>query len=196
MYHHAINDNTLQSIALVWVALSSETCFNFMFSACSRKCLLMSFQTWWFKWISQFFLFWQACKFEHSQIYVGSSKFTIYFNTLTSEWSPSTYIGFKISINFSFIGISQSILATSYVKWIDVWMTFIMVVPFLEARDYKSNYIQISLRTYIFQLSKSGGFPWVSSSRPINTERRSIGQKRRWSVKFFSSSAHHFQNLD
>ena len=33
---------------------------------------------------------------------------------------------------FSFIGISQSVLATSYVKWIDVWMIFTMIVPFLE----------------------------------------------------------------
>ena len=39
---------------------------------------------------------------------------------------------------FSFIGISNSILATSYVKWIDVWMIFTMVVPFLEASIYKS----------------------------------------------------------
>merc|ERR550517_2158270 len=31
-----------------------------------------------------------------------------------------------------FIGISQSILATSYVKWIDVWMIFVLAVPFLE----------------------------------------------------------------
>ena len=34
----------------------------------------------------------------------------------------------------SFIGISQSVLATSYVKWIDVWMIFTMIVPFLEVR--------------------------------------------------------------
>ena len=32
----------------------------------------------------------------------------------------------------SFIGISQSVLATSYVKWIDVWMIFTMIIPFLE----------------------------------------------------------------
>ena len=32
----------------------------------------------------------------------------------------------------SFIGISQTILATSYLKWIDIWMTFTMTVPFLE----------------------------------------------------------------
>ena len=32
----------------------------------------------------------------------------------------------------SFIGFSQSILETSYVKWIDVWMIFTMIVPFLE----------------------------------------------------------------
>ena len=36
-------------------------------------------------------------------------------------------------LNFSFIGISQSILATSYVKWIDIWMIFTMIIPFLEA---------------------------------------------------------------
>ena len=35
--------------------------------------------------------------------------------------------------HFSFIGISQTILDTSYVKWIDVWMVFVLIVPFLEA---------------------------------------------------------------
>ena len=35
--------------------------------------------------------------------------------------------------HYSFIGISQSILDTSYVKWIDVWMVFVLMVPFLEA---------------------------------------------------------------
>ena len=40
---------------------------------------------------------------------------------------------FKCQLLFhSFIGISQTILATSYLKWIDIWMTFTMTVPFLE----------------------------------------------------------------
>ena len=39
----------------------------------------------------------------------------------------------KKVLYFSFIGISQSILATSYVKWIDIWMIFTMIIPFLEA---------------------------------------------------------------
>ena len=57
---------------------------------------------------------------------------TIYIYWLQNSLSLIKILG---SINFSFIGISQSILATSYVKWIDVWMIFMMVVPFLEARD-------------------------------------------------------------
>ena len=40
-------------------------------------------------------------------------------------------------MHHSFIGISQLILATSYVKWIDVWMIFTMVVPFLEVSNAK-----------------------------------------------------------
>ena len=40
---------------------------------------------------------------------------------------------------FSFIGISQSILATSYVKWVDVWMIFTMIVPFLEVMTMFTN---------------------------------------------------------
>ena len=39
-------------------------------------------------------------------------------------------------MKFSFIGISQSILATSYVKWIDVWMIFTMIVPLLEITSH------------------------------------------------------------
>ena len=113
------------------------------------------------------------------------------------------------SMNFSFIGISQSILATSYVKWIDVWMIFMMVVPFLEASHcsdllwqtdiffdfcffnatiiyykYASRgpihlFENITIFDIHFICKKSGGFPLDSSSCPTNAERRSIGQKRR-----------------
>ena len=56
----------------------------------------------------------------------------------------STRSKVTIWFNYSFIGISGSILATSYVKWIDVWMIFTMVVPFLEASifyEYAVTYI-------------------------------------------------------
>ena len=36
-------------IRFEYMYISNKRHFNFMFSACSRKCLLMSFQTWWFK---------------------------------------------------------------------------------------------------------------------------------------------------
>ena len=46
---------------------------------------------------------------------------------------PCLLAVFKCQLLFhSFIGISQTILATSYLKWIDIWMTFTMTVPFLE----------------------------------------------------------------
>ena len=43
-----------------------------------------------------------------------------------------------IIIIFSFIGISSGLPTTSYVKMIDIWMIFTMVIPLLE----------ISLHTY------------------------------------------------
>ena len=33
---------------------------------------------------------------------------------------------------FSFIGISQTLPTTAYIKMIDVWMIFTMILPFLE----------------------------------------------------------------
>ena len=33
---------------------------------------------------------------------------------------------------FSFLGLSQSLPTTSYIKMIDIWMLFTMTVPFLE----------------------------------------------------------------
>ena len=33
---------------------------------------------------------------------------------------------------FSFLGLSQSLPVTSYIKMIDIWMLFTMIIPFLE----------------------------------------------------------------
>ena len=84
------------------------------------------------------------------------------------------------SINFSFIGISQSILATSYVKWIDVWMIFMMIIPFLEASHY-----QICL--LIFSLIPAFQFPiyisirWFSLGFVISPSQRK--KKEHWTKK-------------
>ena len=37
-----------------------------------------------------------------------------------------------ITVSFSFMGISQSLPTTSYMKWIDFWMMFSIIMPFLE----------------------------------------------------------------
>ena len=158
-----------------------------MFSACLRKYLLMSFQTWWFKWISQFFLFWQPCKLKHSQI--SPSMTILVLATLQVhnmfEHSHHLQIGFKKvnfiwSMNFSFIGISQSILATSYVKWIDVWMIFMMIIPFLEASHYQICFL-------IFSLIPAVQFPtyisirWFSLEFVISPSQRR--KKEHWTKK-------------
>ena len=44
---------------------------------------------------------------------------------------------------FSFLGLSQSLPVTSYIKMIDIWMLFTMTIPFLEvvlhtANEYKN----------------------------------------------------------
>ena len=57
------------------------------------------------------------------------------------HWVALSHIHvFFIYNNFrlrSFIGMSRSVLATSYVKCIDVWMIFTMIVPFLQVRKRK-----------------------------------------------------------
>ena len=39
---------------------------------------------------------------------------------------------FSEMIFFSFLGLTQSLPVTSYIKMIDIWMLFTMTVPFLE----------------------------------------------------------------
>ena len=39
----------------------------------------------------------------------------------------------------SFLGLSQSVPVTSYVKMIDIWMLFTMTVPFLEVVYHTTN---------------------------------------------------------
>ena len=38
----------------------------------------------------------------------------------------------ELSMLFSFLGISQSLPSTSYIKLIEIWMIFTMIYPFAE----------------------------------------------------------------
>ena len=40
---------------------------------------------------------------------------------------------------FRFLGLSQSVPVTSYIKMVDIWMLFTMTVPFLEVVYHTSN---------------------------------------------------------
>ena len=40
---------------------------------------------------------------------------------------------------FSFLGLSQSLPVTSYIKMIDIWMLFTMTIPFLEVVLHTAN---------------------------------------------------------
>ena len=44
-----------------------------------------------------------------------------------------------ITVFCSFLGLSQSVPVTSYVKMIDIWMLFTMTVPFLEVVYHTNN---------------------------------------------------------
>ena len=48
------------------------------------------------------------------------------------------YSTFNSSI-FSFLGLTQSLPVTSYIKMIDIWMLFTMTVPFLEVVLHTKN---------------------------------------------------------
>ena len=49
------------------------------------------------------------------------------------------YISNWFTIFFSFLGLSQSLPVTSYIKMIDIWMLFTMTVPFLEVVLHTTN---------------------------------------------------------
>ena len=102
-------------------------CFS---PAWSPKSLLMSSSTLSYKFTSPSFLCLQLCKFLPSPHCLSSDLKCACFLSPTHQLND-----FQLC---SFIGISQSILATSYVKWIDVWMIFTMIVPFLEVKPMKS----------------------------------------------------------
>ena len=54
--------------------------------------------------------------------------------------------------SFSFMGISQSLPTTSYMKWIDFWMMFSIIMPFLEVLAQAGNYM---LRGNTIKISNS-----------------------------------------
>ena len=60
-------------------------------------------------------------------------------------------------IFFSFLGLSQSLPVTSYVKMIDIWMLFTMTIPFLE--------VVLHTTTEVFERQGQMG---VIKVRPVN----------------------------
>ena len=48
-----------------------------------------------------------------------------------------------MTIFYRFLGLSQSLPVTSYVKMIDIWMLFTMMIPFLEVALHTSNEVLI-----------------------------------------------------
>ena len=63
------------------------------------------------------------------------------------------YFTFNSSI-FSFLGLTQSLPVTSYIKMIDIWMLFTMTVPFLEVVLHTKNEVLNRLRTSHVVLAK------------------------------------------
>ena len=62
---------------------------------------------------------------------------------------------------FSFLGLSQSLPVTSYIKMIDIWMLFTMTIPFLEVvvhtthevfKDKKASHIGPETRVGVLEV--------------------------------------------
>ena len=50
---------------------------------------------------------------------------------------------------FSFLGLSQSLPVTSYIKMIDIWMLFTMTIPFLEVVLHTTNEYKNKTKSHI-----------------------------------------------
>ena len=78
-----------------------------------------------------------------------------------------------ITVSFSFMGISQSLPTTSYMKWIDFWMMFSIIMPFLEVLAQAGNYmlrgemIRICISTSRFQIQQVVWNQWTNMDRGI-----------------------------
>ena len=78
-----------------------------------------------------------------------------------------------ITVSFSFMGISQSLPTTSYMKWIDFWMMFSIIMPFLEVLAQAGNYmlrgemIRICISASRFQIQKVVWNQWTNMDRGI-----------------------------
>ena len=78
-----------------------------------------------------------------------------------------------ITGSFSFMGISQSLPTTSYMKWIDFWMMFSIIMPFLEVLAQAGNYmlrgkmIRICISAARFQIQQLVWNQWTNMDRGI-----------------------------
>ena len=50
---------------------------------------------------------------------------------------------------FSFLGLTQSLPITSYIKMIDIWMLFTMTVPFLEVVLHTTNEVFVRRASHV-----------------------------------------------
>ena len=71
---------------------------------------------------------------------------------------------------FSFLGLSQSLPVTSYIKMIDIWMLFTMTVPFLEVVLHTTNEVFKQPNTIHFGLDKRVDVVKVKSSKDQEEE--------------------------
>ena len=71
---------------------------------------------------------------------------------------------------FSFLGLSQGLPVTSYIKMIDIWMLFTMTVPFLEVVLHTTNEVFKRPNTINFGLDKRVDVVRVKSAKDQEEE--------------------------
>ena len=73
---------------------------------------------------------------------------------------------------FSFLGLSQSLPVTSYVKMIDIWMLFTMTVPFLEVVMHTTNEAFKQPRMGHFSTKRQVNVVTVKSAKEADEEEK------------------------
>ena len=125
----------------------------------------------------------------------------VFWHRLTSEPHSASCPGYIVSlkalgmitVSFSFMGISQSLPTTSYMKWIDFWMMFSIIMPFLEVLAQAGNYM---LRGETIEICNSDAccFPSSDSSTCVEPMEKH-GHQQLKSIGWFDNWLSYLQTM-
>ena len=93
------------------------------------------------------------------------SHMTNYFKPFFFEAVVTVNLTVMLVLATMFIAVSENLPKTSYIKMVDIWLIFNLIIPFFEVTQHLAGMPQVILHTYIDSLR-------VDEDREINHHGR------------------------